>query len=619
MSRSFLVLLPVLVLWAVLGCFAPTHTAATSKTNYPIAKPNCVDHCGNVSIPFPFGLTPDCYLNEDFLINCSTSTNGSRKPLLRQSNIDIITISVEGQLSAMNLVARTCDKDDLSAWVSFSLSKFYINQTANKFVAVGCNTIAIISGEEGEKSYQTGCIASCNRFQDVVNGNCNGIGCCQTTDMPILSSSVNLKLQNMTRNQYIVEEDDAVYCSYAFVVKKDEFNFSSNMLTKKWQGEKLPLVIDWMVSKDKCNSSSVCKGNTTCENYPGPDGGYRCYCNKGYQGNPYLHPGCLDIDECGDDGQNNCTSKNATCLNTLGGYNCTCKEGYIGDGKVGCQLPIKDECKDNGKGCHSSSRVNMISLDIDECKGKNNCSKNSICINTEGGYECSCMKGYHGDGMGALGCTVISSNHQSIGLVLGIALGTIALLITVFCVYLGYRRRKSILIKEKFFMENGGLILQQKIAKGSASSGTTRIFTTEDLKRATNNYDQTRIIGQGGFGIVYKGHLLDGQIIAVKKAKMMDPTQVEQFINENQLFKILDNNIVCEENTEELREVALLAKKCLNVKGEDRPMMKEVAVELSGLRRAAKHPWTNNSETSMESEALLMSNQSPSTMILHSI
>nr|GMD53077.1 putative wall-associated receptor kinase-like 16 [Ipomoea batatas] len=727
MSRSFLVLLPVLVLWAVLGCFAPTHTAATSKTNYPIAKPNCVDHCGNVSIPFPFGLTPDCYLNEDFLINCSTSTNGSRKPLLRQSNIDIITISVEGQLSAMNLVARTCDKDDLSAWVSFSLSKFYINQTANKFVAVGCNTIAIISGEEGEKSYQTGCIASCNRFQDVVNGNCNGIGCCQTTDMPILSSSVNLKLQNMTRNQYIVEEDDAVYCSYAFVVKKDEFNFSSNMLTKKWQGEKLPLVIDWMVSKDKCNSSSVCKGNTTCENYPGPDGGYRCYCNKGYQGNPYLHPGCLDIDECGDDGQNNCTSKNATCLNTLGGYNCTCKEGYIGDGKVGCQLPIKDECKDNGKGCHSSSRVNMISL--------------------------------------------------------GAALGTIMLLVICFSLYLAYRQRKSVQMREKFFRDNGGMILQQRIAQGGASSGTTRIFTAEELKKATNNYDQTRIIGQGGFGIVYRGHLFDGRIIAVKKAKMMDPTQVEQFINEvivlsqinhrnivklfgccleteipllvyefisngtlsehlhnkdkasslpwstrlriatetaevlsylhsaasppiihrdvksvnilldddytarvsdfgasrlvpqdqtqlttmvqgtfgyldpeylqtnhlteksdvysfgvvlvelltsrralsfdgpekerhlsqyflsllkeNQLFKIVDAKIVCEENTVELQEVALLAKRCLNVKGEDRPTMKEIAVELSGLRRAAKHPWTNNLEISIESEALL--------------
>nr|GME07459.1 putative wall-associated receptor kinase-like 16 [Ipomoea batatas] len=81
-------------------------------------------------------------------------------------------------------------------------------------------------------------------------------------------------------------------------------------------------------------------------------------------------------------------------------------------------------------------------------------------------------------------------------------------------------------------------------------------------------------------------------------------------LKENQLFKILDAKIVYEENTELLQEVALLAKRCLNVKGEDRPTMKEVAmkevaVELTGLRRAAKHPWTNNSETSIESEALL--------------
>nr|GME07458.1 putative wall-associated receptor kinase-like 16 [Ipomoea batatas] len=68
---------------------------------------------------------------------------------------------------------------------------------------------------------------------------------------------------------------------------------------------------------------------------------------------------------------------------------------------------------------------------------------------------------------------------------------------------------------------------------------------------------------------------------------------------ENQLFKILDGNIICEGNTEELQEAALLAKRCLNVKGEDRPTMKEVAMELSGLRRAAIQPWTNNPEASM--------------------
>nr|GMD53081.1 putative wall-associated receptor kinase-like 16 [Ipomoea batatas] len=283
---SFLVQL--LVLWTLLGCFAPT---TTSKTNHPIAKPNCDDHCGNVSIPFPFGLTKDCYLNEDFFINCSTGTDGSPKPLLRRSDIEVRSVSVEGQLSVMKGIARKLDKDVSSdvAWIT--LSKFYVNQTANKFVAVGCNTIATVSGYEDERSYETGCIASCNRFGDVVNGSCSGIGCCQMTDIPILAKNVNFTLDSMAENR---NTEGVVNCSYAFVVKKDEFNFSSDILTRKWEVEKLPIVIDWIVSNDRCsNSSSTCQGNTTCVPFEGPDGGYRCACEKGYEGNPYLHPGCL--------------------------------------------------------------------------------------------------------------------------------------------------------------------------------------------------------------------------------------------------------------------------------------------------------------------------------------
>ena len=39
----------------------------------------------------------------------------------------------------------------------------------------------------------------------------------------------------------------------------------------------------------------------------------------------------LDIDECLNDDDNNC-SENGNCTNTEGGYNCTCNIGYAGDG-----------------------------------------------------------------------------------------------------------------------------------------------------------------------------------------------------------------------------------------------------------------------------------------------
>ena len=36
--------------------------------------------------------------------------------------------------------------------------------------------------------------------------------------------------------------------------------------------------------------------------------------------------------------------------------------------------------------------------DIDECKGENTCSPNSICQNTVGSYTCACKDGFVGDG-----------------------------------------------------------------------------------------------------------------------------------------------------------------------------------------------------------------------------
>ncbi|KAK9204578.1 hypothetical protein WN943_014840 [Citrus x changshan-huyou] len=59
-----------------------------------------------------------------------------------------------------------------------------------------------------------------------------------------------------------------------------------------------------------------------------------------------------------------------------------------------------------------------------------------------------------------------------------------------------------------------------------------KLFTSKDLEKATDNYNANRILGQGGQGIVYKGMLADGGIVAVKKSKILDESNLEQFINE---------------------------------------------------------------------------------------
>ncbi|XP_042499519.1 putative wall-associated receptor kinase-like 16 [Macadamia integrifolia] len=62
-------------------------------------------------------------------------------------------------------------------------------------------------------------------------------------------------------------------------------------------------------------------------------------------------------------------------------------------------------------------------------------------------------------------------------------------------------------------------------------------------------------------------------------------------VEEGKVWEILDNQIVTEGCREKLQVVLELAERCLRLKGEERPTMKEVAMELQGLRRDQTQPW----------------------------
>eukprot|EP00250_Pteridium_aquilinum_P010364 c19333_g1_i1 orf=868-3342(+) len=48
-------------------------------------------------------------------------------------------------------------------------------------------------------------------------------------------------------------------------------------------------------------------------------------------------------------------------------------------------------------------------------------------------------------------------------------------------------------------------------------SSTTRLFTYDELRQATSNFNPDNVLGEGGFGRVYKGLLNDGTAVAIKR------------------------------------------------------------------------------------------------------
>ncbi|KAK7381755.1 hypothetical protein VNO80_00302 [Phaseolus coccineus] len=70
-------------------------------------------------------------------------------------------------------------------------------------------------------------------------------------------------------------------------------------------------------------------------------------------------------------------------------------------------------------------------------------------------------------------------------------------------------------------------------------TGSAKIFTLNDIEKATNNFDSSRILGEGGFGLVYEGVLNDGRNIAVKVLKRDDQRGGREFLAEVEMLSRL--------------------------------------------------------------------------------
>ncbi|KAI7733100.1 hypothetical protein M8C21_010378, partial [Ambrosia artemisiifolia] len=86
---------------------------------------------------------------------------------------------------------------------------------------------------------------------------------------------------------------------------------------------------------------------------------------------------------------------------------------------------------------------------------------------------------------------------------LALVFGFLATLSGVIGIFFGLRKRKLIKLREKFFEQNGGVFLKQKL-NAPGTSDAVIMFSSDQLRKATDNYSEDQIIGRGGYGVVYK-------------------------------------------------------------------------------------------------------------------
>ncbi|KAI5331656.1 hypothetical protein L3X38_021782 [Prunus dulcis] len=446
-SMLIIVQLSVVVL---LGAAIFTPIAAAAQ-----AKPGCPEKCGNLTIPYPFGIGDGCYLRPEFNITCNQAS--THPTYLTRNNLSITNFYFdEAELQIAHDAADSCH--DALGNPSNSNSNNIADPTPDK-----------------TKSTQGYSVAACDIIltsNNKVPDTCSGIAC---TESGLVGGLVVFEMtliyysfgeQNRNETKWFYEEYP---CNYAFLVEDSKFTYAPNTSFQQLSNKKqLPVVINWEVGDEPCDvveksNNSSCKGNSKCVDRSIVHGkpGYICNCSEGYHGNPYLTDGCQDIDEC--ETSNPCD--NGTCHNLDGSYYCKCNSGY-----------------------------------------RNHDPK-------------TCIPG---------------TKNTALKISLGICLSFLVLLVLVFWIYCGVKRRKFKKQQEKFFKQNGGLLLRQQLTRYNGSIETASIFSEEELKKMTDHYDEKRKIGEGGYGLVYKGILpADKREVAIKKSKVSAQiTDSLEFANE---------------------------------------------------------------------------------------
>ncbi|KAL6200129.1 hypothetical protein ACLB2K_029911 [Fragaria x ananassa] len=303
MTMRMVVHLHILVFMLV---FSFTAEAADELAPMPIGKRGCKTNCSGVLIQYPFGIGQsggeDCFYDVWFQIDCNQSTGW--KPILRHTQMEIGNITIAENADRVQVyspVTSLCPNTSSRQPRDFTGSPFVYSQKFNRFTAVSCGFLAVISSDE---LIVGGCRSRCGENGYSVDMPCDtGDNCCQTT----IPSSLTVISASIQRDPNGSAPGGAGCKERAFLVDQDWFSATSYYAIENMSS--VPVVLEWTLNNDHGTSSfqpfQSFLADTKC---------------SGFEGNPYLLAPCRDIDECAI--RPSVCSPGSKCKNTPAMYYC---------------------------------------------------------------------------------------------------------------------------------------------------------------------------------------------------------------------------------------------------------------------------------------------------------
>uniref|UniRef100_A0ACD5Y0Z5 Uncharacterized protein n=1 Tax=Avena sativa TaxID=4498 RepID=A0ACD5Y0Z5_AVESA len=669
-------------------------------------RPGCPAKCGDVDIPFPYGVGDECSFHPGFTLSC----NDTKKPFAGTVEVTKISVADGNSWMKAHTMSWRCsfssmDTRYFDGWLNLTDTPYWISELDNKIIVIGCNTLAYMKSS----SYVIGCYSTC-ADGNLENGMCSGAGCCQA-DVP-----KDIRFFSGYFNETYEITSQHTPCSYLVVMQKEAFTFNTSYVesTKFYYAYNgtVPIVLNWEIRPWTCevarqNMSSYACISSNSECLDSPNGkGHRCVCSDGYEGNPYITDGCKDTNECLAN-PNPCGLE--ICHNTPGNYSCSCHRGYymtngvcvfekpsrfpampvIGASvglavlviAVACACLVQERRKlQKMKQDYFRQHGGLILFDEMKSKqgiafkifteeelqqatnrfserqvlgqgGQGTVYRGYLKGNVEVAVKrCTTIDEQHKKEFGKEMLILSQINHRNIVKLLGCCLEVeVPMLVyeyvpngTLFHLIHGDQgRRISLPTRLGIAHESADALAylhssaSTPIIHGDVKSSNILLdgdnrakisdFGASILAPADKSQFVTLVHGTCGYldpeymqtnlltdkSDVYSFGVILLELLTCKKPFNfnLDAPDREKSLSmmftyamkENKLEEILDDEIRDEDNMEILEEIAELAKQCLQMCGENRPSMKEVAEKLDSLRKVMQHPWVQQNPEEMES------------------